>query len=842
MKIFLKRPLYIQVLFTFLAFTAMVILSYFFMRDIIHANLVRNTESVFSFAQYQLEADLIEPKMMLSGYSQTIRSMLLRGDSFDNVKGYISDISIYFHSGDFHLMRSVLLLGVFYTFGEEPVLLVSDEIPKGENYIPSDMMWYQMAEASSGQVIETPPYISQFSGNKVITFARRIYDNDDNRIAIIALEVDIYQIGQNIINIASENGGYGFLISQDFVILDHANREFVGRSLSDKSVPISALYNDMKAGNAIKEYSMSNWRGEKIIAFVQKASNGWYLGFLAQEKPFYYNLTYMANILVFLGIFFAAILIVILVRIDFERSKSSMESKHKSAFLANMSHEIRTPMNAIIGMTAIGKSSSGIDQKDRCFSKIEDASNHLLGVINDILDMSKIEANKFDLSPAEFNFEKMIQRIVNVINFRIEERRQNFTVHIDRQIPKTLIGDDHRIAQVITNLLGNAIKFTPEGGAIRLDARCLEEKDNIFRLQITVSDNGIGMTEEQLSRIFTSFEQAESSTTRKYGGTGLGLPISKSIAEMMGGSINVESVINKGSSFKFVFNLRRGVQLYQGLLPPDINLKNVRVMAVDDDKEILDYFLEISREINIQCDVAVSGEDAIKLVEKNGHYHIYFIDWKMPGMDGIQLTAELKARHEPVKSVVIMITSAEWKTVEKEAREAGVDKFLSKPLFPSNIADIINEALGVNYGHDEETRKDITGMFLGRRLLLADDVDVNREIVKALLEPTGIDIVCVENGKEALNKFTSETRKFDVIFMDVQMPEMDGYEATRRIRALNVPQAKTTRIIAMTANVFREDIEKCIEAGMDNHIGKPVILDEIIDKLRLYLPDKKSAK
>jgi len=839
MEILKGRPLYIQILFTVLAFTAMVILSYFFMHDIIHANLVRNTESVFSFAQSQLEADLSEPRMMLSGYSQTIRSMLLRGDSFDAVKGYIKDISIYFHSGGFHLMGSVLLLGVFYSFSDETVLLVSDEISEEENYNPYEMLWYKIASENNGKVIETPPYISQFTGDNVITFARCIYDNDNNKIAIIALEVNIDMIGQNIINIASENGGYGILISQDFIIIDHANKEFIGKSIADKSVPISSLYNNIIAGEIIKEHVITNWKNEKTIAFIEKASNGWYLGFLAREKPYYRSLTYMANILVLFGISFAVILIIILIRIDIERTKSNLESKHKSAFLANMSHEIRTPMNAIIGMTAIGMKSSEIDQKDHCFSKIEDASNHLLGVISDILDMSKIEANKFDLSPAEFNFEKMIQRIVNVINFRIDEKRQNLAVHIDRHIPKTLIGDDHRIAQVITNLLGNAIKFTAEGGSIRFDARCLEEIDNMCRLQISVSDNGIGMTDEQMGRIFSSFEQAESSTTRKYGGTGLGLPISKSIAEMMGGNISVESVINKGSLFKFVFNLRRGVQLYQGLLPPDVNLGNVRVMAVDDDKDILNYFTEISNEFNIQCDTANSGEEAIKLVEKNGHYHIYFIDWKMPGMDGIKLTAELKAHHEPVKSVVVMITSAEWKEVEKEAREAGVDKFLSKPLFSSNIADIINEALGVNYDREDDVQRDINGIFSGWRLLLADDVDVNREIVKALLEPTGIDIVCAENGKEALNKFADEPYKYDLIFMDVQMPEMDGYEATRRIRALKIPQAKTIRIIAMTANVFREDIEKCMEAGMDNHIGKPVKQEEIIKKLKLYMPRKK---
>jgi signal transduction histidine kinase/CheY-like chemotaxis protein len=423
-------------------------------------------------------------------------------------------------------------------------------------------------------------------------------------------------------------------------------------------------------------------------------------------------------------------------------------SKAKSSFLANMSHEIRTPMNAIIGMTTIGKSVADIDRKDHCFTKIQDASNHLLGVINDVLDMSKIEANKFELSHSEFNFEKMLQRVVNVVNFRVDEKHQNFTVHIDQSIPQTVVADDQRIAQVITNLLGNAIKFTPEHGCVNLDARFVEEAGGLCTIQVSVTDTGIGITPEQQERVFSSFEQAESSTMRKYGGTGLGLAISKNIVELMGGRIWLESEFGKGSTFSFTIQVRRGAQSHQGLLSPDVNLSNVRIMAVDDDKDILEYFMEISHEFKVRCDTAASGEVALNLLEQNGRYHIYFIDWKMPGMDGIQLAAELKARHESAKAVVIMITAAEWTAIETEARKAGVDKFLSKPLFPSHIADIINEALGIGQKQQaEEAEADISGLFAGRRILLAEDVEINREIVKALLEPTLLEIDCAENGE-----------------------------------------------------------------------------------------------
>jgi len=386
-------------------------------------------------------------------------------------------------------------------------------------------------------------------------------------------------------------------------------------------------------------------------------------------------------------------------------------SRAKSAFLANMSHEIRTPMNAIIGMTTIGKSSSDPERKNYCFTKIEEASSHLLGVINDILDMSKIEANKFELSPVEFNFEKMIQTAVNVVSFRVDEKKQNLDVRIDAEIPKYLVTDDQRLIQVITNLLGNAVKFTPECGSISLDAWFEGEKDGLCAIEITVKDNGIGISREQQENLFSSFQQAESSTARRFGGTGLGLAISKSIVEMMGGKIRVESEEGKGAAFIFTIQARRSAPPGSGTNPA--------------------------------------------------------------------------------------------------------------------------EDLG---GKEEEP--DIDGIFAGKRVLLAEDVEINREIVMALLEPTRLEIDCAENGAEAVRKFSEAPDRYDLIFMDIQMPEMDGYEATRRIRALDTPKAKSVPIIAMTANVFREDVEKCIKAGMDSHVGKPLDFEEVMEKLNSYLNSK----
>ncbi|MDR2159517.1 MAG: response regulator [Treponema sp.] len=538
---------------------------------------------------------------------------------------------------------------------------------------------------------------------------------------------------------------------------------------------------------------------------------------------------------------------------DHALEQAENASKAKSDFLANMSHEMRTPMNAIIGMTTIAKTSGDVEKKEYCLKKIEDASSHLLGVINDILDMSKIEANKFDLSPVEFSFEKMLQKVVSVLNFRVDEKTINFSVHIDRNIPPWLVGDDQRLSQVIANLLSNAVKFTPEGGSIRLDTLFLGEEKGLCALQISVADTGIGISREQQARLFSSFEQADSSTSRKYGGTGLGLAISKRIVEMMGGDIRVESAPGKGSTFTFTVFCRRGKKESRSLLSPGTGWKNLRILAVDDDQDVLEYFSGIAEQLGVSCSTASDGDGALALIRDAGGFDICFVDWKMPGMDGVELTRRIKAGAGPrgaggAKSVVIMISAMEWSVIENEARTAGVDKFLSKPLFPSSVTDCINQCLGAESAARSpagEDSKAAIRSYKGYRILLAEDVEINREIVLALLEPADLEIECAENGAEAVRLYRSEPDKYHIVFMDVQMPEMDGYEATRIIRSLEQERSvreehsspRRVPIIAMTANVFREDIERCLEAGMDDHVGKPLDLEDVMEKLRRYLPE-----
>ena len=520
------------------------------------------------------------------------------------------------------------------------------------------------------------------------------------------------------------------------------------------------------------------------------------------------------------------------------REEAILSAKAKSNFLANMSHEIRTPLNAVIGMTSIGKNATSEERKDYCFGKIEDASKHLLGVINDVLDLSKIEANKLELSELAFDFEKMLQQVVTVSAFRIEEKKQHFMVYIDEAIPESLIGDDQRLSQVITNLLSNAVKFTPEGGSININTRLVEEKDGLNTLRFEVADTGIGISPEQQARLFSSFEQAGSDTTRNFGGTGLGLAISKRIVEMMGGSIWIESETGQGSTFIFTVRMRKADERERRhRLDSGVTLKNLRVLFVDDDPDIREYFADIAARFGFECDIAEDGEEALDIIGKNKAYDIFFIDWKMPGMNGLELAKRIRGAVS-ARAIITMISAYELAEIEDLAREAGVDRFLPKPLFPSAIADLIAESIGAegaSEAYEQDHKDHEADNFEGARILLAEDVDINREIVLALLEPMSLIIDCAENGAEALEMYKADPFEYDLILMDVQMPEMNGYDATIAIRSLPFDRAKDIPIIAMTANVFKADIERCLEAGMNDHLGKPLNLDEVVAMLHKYI-------
>jgi len=545
---------------------------------------------------------------------------------------------------------------------------------------------------------------------------------------------------------------------------------------------------------------------------------------------------------------FTGILVIMHDATEIMRAKDIAEqaSLAKGEFVSRMSHEIRTPLNAIIGMISIGLDSSDIEKKNYCFMRADSASKHLLSIINDILDMSKIEADKLEMSYSAFDFEQALKNITNIASVRAEEKNQNFIVNLGDGVPAFIISDELRISQVITNLLTNAIKFTPEKGTITLNADKIEEIDKEVELRIEVTDTGIGISKAQQERLFTSFYQADSSIYQKFGGTGLGLVISKRIVELMGGKIWVESEPGNGAKFTFTIKAQKTEGISRTKLSDKIDKDKLRILAVDDSEETRDYFKHVMGALKLICDVAPDGPHAVNMVKNSTDkpYNIFFVDWQMPGMDGIELTRKIKEINGD-NSIVIMISAHDWSIVEKEASAAGVRHFISKPLFPSTLINAINICIGDD---KSDFAGDVQRGLPGRRydfydhtLLIAEDVEINREIMSAVLEETEVSIDYAENGKIAVAMFRENPEKYSLILMDINMPEMDGYEATRQIRSLDLAWATEIPIVAMTANVFKEDIEKCLASGMNDHTGKPVDANALFGMLNQFLtnPSKK---
>ena len=512
----------------------------------------------------------------------------------------------------------------------------------------------------------------------------------------------------------------------------------------------------------------------------------------------------------------------------------------KSSFLSNMSHEMRTPMNAIIGMTQIAANSGDIEKLKYCLSMIESSSTHLLGLINDILDMSKIEAGKFDLEHVSINIEKMLIKVCNLFIEKIEMKSIHFNIILAPNMRMNYTGDELRLTQVVTNLMSNALKFTPEGGEIELMVHELQRSDDYGVLRFTIRDTGIGMTKEQTSRLFNVFEQADSSTSRKFGGTGLGLSISKSIVEKMKGRIWVESEEGKGSTFIFEVVLDRQKHQNGAVIIGSIHPGDIKMLIVDGDSETRRYFKAVAGSFGVNTDEAENSERALSLVKlakaAQKPYDIVFADYSPPNMDGLALAESINGEIDKNTSLVIMTSFLKWNRIEKDALNLGISRFVSKPLFPSAILDTINEAVGAN-SRILDAKPPCTACrhdFSGISLLFAEDVEINREIFMSLLEDTGADIDIAENGLLALEKFRENPDKYDMIIMDVQMPVMDGLEATRAIRSLGFEKATRVPIVAMTANVFKEDVDKCIESGMNDHLAKPIDIEAVCRKVLLF--------
>ena len=507
-------------------------------------------------------------------------------------------------------------------------------------------------------------------------------------------------------------------------------------------------------------------------------------------------------------------------------------SKAKTAFLSNMSHEIRTPMNAIIGLNNIALNEPDVPEKiQEYLLKIGASAQHLLSIINDILDMSRIESGRMVIKNEEFSFAKNLEQVNTIISGQCRDKGLNYDCRPVGKIDDYYFGDGMKLRQVMINILGNAVKFTPAGGSVSFlieEGRRYEHKAT---LKFTISDTGIGMSREYLPHLFDAFSQEDSSSTNRYGSTGLGMPITKSIVELMNGHIEVESEKGVGTTFVVTVTLGESDRKNDSIQDGTLNPQEMSVLVVDDDPIALDSAQIILRQVGISCEIAESGADALEMVRirhaRREDYDLLLIDWKMPDMDGVETTRQIRAvvgNDTPI----IILTSYNWDDVEEEARSAGVDTFVPKPLFAGSVLDEFREA----FKKKNELLVKKTADLKGRHILLAEDVAVNAEIMVMVLSMREIDVDVAENGRIAVEMFLKHPEGYyDAVLMDMRMPEMDGLEATRCIRASGREDAKAIPIIALTANAFDEDVQRSLQAGMDAHLSKPVEPETLFETL-----------
>lgn len=509
----------------------------------------------------------------------------------------------------------------------------------------------------------------------------------------------------------------------------------------------------------------------------------------------------------------------------------------KRDFLSRMSHEIRTPMNAIIGMSAIAF--NYLDDKKRtadCLSKITFSSKHLLMLLNDVLDMSKIENGKLNIRQELFDLKNLVTSLADINYGLATAKGLSFEIVISGFKDELLLGDSMRVNQILLNLLSNAIKFTPKGGSVRLEIRMLRSASDKIWLRFIVKDSGIGMKKEFLEHLYEPFEQADNRIARKYGGTGLGMAITKNLVAIMDGTIEVES--QEGAGTTFMVDLPFGVSKVDKKTAAE--MEEMRVLVVDDDNDTCEHAVVLLKGMGVNVDWALNGFEAIEKVrsacEDDGRcYDVCFIDWCMPELDGIE-TARRMRRYVGPDVLIIIISAYDWSGIEEQAKAAGVNAFIAKPFFASNLYNTLltvsrKPELGFSAVGNKETYD-----FGGKKVLLVEDNELNMEIASELLKFVNLQVEHAENGKVAVDIFrNSKEKEYALIFMDIQMPLMNGYDAARCIRSSEHPAAGTIPIIAMTANAFNDDVQAAFDAGMNGHLAKPIDVEVLYKTIARYI-------
>ena len=698
-------------------------------------------------------------------------------------------------------------------------------------------------------------YTNPVNGEQSLAFCNLItlYDPDTDALkdAILLRVLPISELEQKWIfpQEEYENAELSMIDAEgNYIIKDHSfkNSNFFEFYRSYNSGDTAAQELFEKITSSTGSFSMYNSRGEKcILAYTPIASKAEWglLCFMPMDELNVNTENWMLVGIVSVGllilfVFDLTVMLYFNQKLHAAAREAAFANQAKTDFLSTMSHDIRTPMNAIIGLTTIAKKNLDDTESVReNLQKITLASNHLLTLINDILDISKVESGKLNLSPQTFSIVETVENLVNISQPMIKEKKIEFHFHISRMEKEYLYADQLRLNQIYINILSNAIKYTEPGGHVSVDMREDEsKKPGCVQLTYIVSDSGIGMSPEYMANMYQPFSRQTDSRVNSIQGTGLGLAITKQMVDLMNGVINCQSEPGKGTTFTVILDIPIAERQRE-----DMVLEPMDVLVVDDDPILLETAADTLKSLGVTADCAESASKALEMIthrhETEQDYRIVILDWKMPDIDGIEMTRRIRSTVSP--DIPILLISAYDRTdIEGAAKKAGANAFISKPLFRSTLYDTINDVLGTGAksAEPENDYSDLQGM----NILIAEDFDVNWEVISALLGMYGINTERAENGRICVEKIKSAAEgSYDLIFMDIQMPEMNGLDATKNIRALDDPWASSIPIIAMTADAFSENVTECLNAGMNGHISKPVDIKLVIKEIYRIKEEKK---
>ena len=698
-------------------------------------------------------------------------------------------------------------------------------------------------------------YTNPINGEQSLAFCNRIMLNDtkseSSRAAVLLRVVPISELEQKWVFPQEE------FVNAELSMID-ANGDYIikGNNFKNSSFfEFYKSYNPTEPASSKELFdtitsstgsvSMFNSRGQEcILAYTPvTATAGWtLLGFVPAEDLHEANENWLL-----VGVVSAGLLILFLcdlffmIHINKKLKVTAREAEHankaKTDFLSTMSHDIRTPMNAIIGLTTLAEKDLGdVESTKESLRKISLASNHLLTLINDILDISKVESGKLKLSPQSFSITETVENLVNISQPMIKEKKIIFSFHIDKMEKEYLYTDQLRLNQIYINILSNAIKYTEPGGRVSVDMS--EEESSIpgcVRLTYVVADSGIGMSPEFMQTMYQPFSRQTDSRVNSIEGTGLGLAITKQMVDLMGGRIDCQSEQGKGTTFTVTLDIPQADKQLD-----DIRLDQVNALIVDDDEIVLQTMVSEFQSLGSAAEIAHSGKEALEMLtrkhESGKDYTLVILDWKMPDMDGIETIRRI--RTEISGDIPILLTSAyDWSDIEDLAKDAGADGFISKPIFRSALYKMINSILGTESVsvEPEDDYSDLKGL----NILVAEDIEINWMIISGMLSMIGITSEQAENGRVCVEKMrTAADGTYDLIFMDVRMPEMNGLDAARAIRQLENPRAASIPIVAMTAEAFSENVTECLDAGMNGHIAKPIDIKLVIKEIRRIIKER----